>query len=73
MTKFAPDGPDSPETMRYANMVKEDERFQAAMLLAHPNIHVGIHTEPCTDNPQPMVPVVTIRAANGFDYPKGDR
>jgi hypothetical protein len=59
------------EAVRHASMVEEDERFQAAMRIAHPDIHVGVHTEPCTDNPQPMVPVVTARSANGFDW-QGD-
>jgi hypothetical protein len=72
MPKIAPDSPDSPEAMRFARMVQEDERFKEAVLVAHPDIHVGVHTEPCTDNPQPMVPVVSARSANGFDWPKGD-
>lgn len=72
MSKFAPVEQEISEAMRFASMVKQDERFQAAILIAHPDIHIGVHTEPCTDNPQPMTPAITIRAGNGFDYPRGE-
>ena len=68
MTKFAPAEQEPSEAMRFKRMIVEDGRFKEAMLVAHPDIQVGVHTEPCTDNPQPMAPVVTIRSGDGFDY-----
>jgi hypothetical protein len=60
------------EAMRYIRAVKQDEAFMEAMLIAHPHIHVGVRTEPCTDNPQPVLPPAPLRSAHGFDYQEGD-
>ncbi len=57
---------------RLARMVAQDEAFKEALLIAHPDIYVGVHTAPCTDNPQPIAPVVIVRSCQGFDWPKGD-
>lgn len=68
MPKIIPGGQEFSEFRRRNRMIIEDERFKEAILIAHPDIHVGVHTEPCTDNPQPMAPVVTIRSGDGFDF-----
>ena len=60
------------EAMRFARLVAQDEAFKEAILIAHPDIYVGVHTAPCTDNPQPIAPVVIVRSCQGFDWPKGD-
>jgi hypothetical protein len=60
------------ETARYTRRVARDAAFRAAMINAHPDIYVGVHTEPCTDNPRPMMPVVTMWSCQGFVWPKGD-
>jgi len=59
--KITPGEAEPTEAMRYAAMVDQDEAFMKAMRIAHPNIHEGVHTAPCTDNPQPIAPVVTVR------------
>jgi hypothetical protein len=68
MPKIPPGEEEFSEFMRRNRMINEDERFKEAMLVAHPDIRVGIHTDLCTDNPQFMAPVVTIRSGDGFDY-----
>lgn len=68
MPKITPGEEEFSEFMRHNRMIVEDERFKEAMLVAHPDIPVGVHTEPCTDNPQPVTPVVTVRAGDGFDF-----
>jgi hypothetical protein len=59
-------------TQQRAKTIAEDQDFVAAMIAAHPDICQGVHTEPCTDNPQPMAPVVMVRSCQGFDWPRGD-
>jgi hypothetical protein len=68
MPKITPGEEEFSELMRRNRMIVEDKRFKEAVLVAHPNIQVGVHTGPGTDNPQPMAPVVTIRSGDGFDY-----
>ncbi len=70
-TEELPEQKNSYALRRAAAIIRQDEDFFAAMKDAHPEITIGICREPCTDNPQPMSPPVTLRSAHGFDY-QGD-
>ena len=54
------------ETARYTRRVARDAAFRAAMINAHPDIYVGVHTEPCTDNRDtlPTIHVVALTRAS---------
>lgn len=49
MPKILPGDQEFSEFMRRNRMIVEDERFKEAMLVAHPDMRVGIHTDPCTE------------------------
>lgn len=66
-TETLPDE-DNSSALRRAAAIKQDRDFVATLMAVHPEIPIGICRDPCTDNPQPMRPPVTLRSAHGFDY-----